>query len=264
MKNPASFDQAHQSIEALRQQWTRNPTGVVAVFAPDDRRLNFPRVASRVGALRSIDAFTVISAKEAERRFAVSEHVAYDYADYSNEQRVYEGGLHVPADLTSYPLADMAPNVIVDGDLVVDGSIDWSGDKSGCYFLITGSLRCKNLLVSDACFVVFGDVVVDHAIAGLPSDGDAYYIEVRGATRAKLVVGVRYFPMHFGARPDAIVCGDPEQYAFRGDDMPDEFPVDCDDSALGDRLVADILDDGGELDGAALRAALMAGRSVLR
>ncbi len=136
--------------------------------------------------------------------------------------------------------------------------VDWSGEKSGCYFLVTGNLRCKNL------FLVLGDAIVDNVIAGLESDGDVSCIVVHGATRAKLVV-TSTFPMHFGTRPDAIVCGDPEDYAFFGDDMPDEFTVDFDNSALGDLRVADVIDDdSGELDGYALTAALLAGRSVLR
>ena len=47
----------------------------------DTGGLNFPCVSWRVVAMRSIDAFNVISTEETERRFAVSEHVAYDYAD---------------------------------------------------------------------------------------------------------------------------------------------------------------------------------------
>jgi hypothetical protein len=213
--------------------------------------------------MRSIDDFAVISPDEAEARFAVSKHIAYDYGDYADdqEQRVYDGGLEVKGNLTDDAHEGLTPNLIVDGDLVVDGSIDWMGADSGAYLIVTGNLRCRNLIVAGAVFLVLGDAVVEGTIVGLASDADVCAITVRGTTKAKLVAG-RSFPMHFGQRPQAMVAGDAENYSFCDEDA-DEFAVDVEEGALADRLVDDVLEDG-ELNGFALRQALLAGRPVLR
>ncbi len=89
----------------------------------------------------------VISAKAAQDKFDVARNVEYPFSDFGDEQeqRVYAGGLHVKGDFEGEDDVDWQPyNVIVDGDLIVDGSIDWFDYAFSTGASAVGSLEMRS------------------------------------------------------------------------------------------------------------------------
>lgn len=131
----------------------------------DDESQSGPSVSPALTTVHSPAGYRVISAQEAEERFRVSADVGYPYADFADEQeiRLYEGGLHVTGHLEpEQDDDDWVPyNTIVDGDLTVDGDLDWWDGLEGNFFLVTGVLRARNVLLSGCPdLVVRGDLEV--------------------------------------------------------------------------------------------------------
>lgn len=200
----------------------------------------------------------VVSAEEIENAYAIASDVDFPFADFGDEQeqRLYRGGLHVAGDFSSEDGVDWTPyNVVVDGDLVVDGTIDWSDYGSGCFVLVTGNVRCKNLLLQGCpTIVVRGDLVVENGIQGHHGD-DGGYLKVHGKTKAKLIVNTLYFNMELGTPPDALVCSDEHRI---------DCPVDFSDEELAEIFLPEVLDDDSGIDERAVSDALREGREVLR
>lgn len=203
--------------------------------------------------------YTVVSAEEIEESYDASSDVDYPFADFTDEQeqRLYRGGLHVVGDFRSEPDVDWNPyNIVIDGDLNVEGTIRWTDYGSGCFLLVTGDLRCKNLLLQGCpTIVVRGDLVVENGIQGHHGD-DGGFLIVHGTTKAKLVVNTLYFNMEFGSAPDALVCSDEHRISC---------PVDFSDDELDEVFLPELLDeDLGGIDEYKVGQALEEGRDVLR
>lgn len=204
--------------------------------------------------------YEIISVEAAEERFDVSRDVEYPFADFNDEQpiRLYPGGLRIEGDFEPElpEPADWIPyNVIIDGDLVVDGNVAWWDYGSGNFVLVTGSVRARNVLLEGCTtFVVRGDLTADNGIQGHHGD-DGGFLDVHGATRAKIVVNTLYFNMSFGPAPQAVVIGD----EYRTD-----CPLDFDDEEVHDLVEPDLLDEDGRADEHLIEKALKAGRPILR
>ncbi|GIJ67256.1 leucine-rich repeat domain-containing protein [Virgisporangium ochraceum] len=203
--------------------------------------------------------YSVISAAEAEERFAVSADIWYPYTDFADEQeiRLYEGGLHVPGGVMSHPHTDWSPyNVIVDGDLVTDGDVDLYEDGSGHFLVVTGDLRARSVVMAGCPNVVVrGDLTATGGVLGRRGD-DGGLLVVAGHTRAPVVLNLLYFNMEFGRPPEAVVCGDPDRMGGQVDFEDDE---DLAAAAWPYVVGAD-----GTLDDERVAAALTGGRPVLR
>ncbi|AKU94575.1 Leucine-rich-repeat protein [Labilithrix luteola] len=201
--------------------------------------------------------YTVVSAEHIEADYSVSTQVDYPFADFADEQeqRLYKGGLRVQGDFESESDVDWNPyNIVVDGNLIVDGTVDWCDYGSGCFVLVTGNMRCKNLLLQGCpTIVVRGSLEVENAIQGHHGD-DGGYLKVGGTTKAKMIVNTLYFNMEFDSAPEALVCGDPHRMTC---------PVDFDDSELGEVFLPEWLDDSG-IDERKVQKALREGHDVLR
>lgn len=205
--------------------------------------------------------YQVISADEAETRYGPFADVAYQFTDYADEQyiRPYEGGLHVPRDLgvQDWTDDDLCPfNVIIDGDLTVEGTLDhYCFEGTGYFHLVTGSLRARNLILTGfPDLVVRGDLTVAGAIMGFRGD-DGGYLFVEGDTSAQIVISSQYFNMTFGRQPRAVVVADPHRTSCR---------VDFTDQELPGMLLPELLDEDGLVDEEKLAEALAAGQRVLR
>ena len=114
--------------------------------------------------------YRVLTVAETEERFAASDELAYPYQDFADAQeiRLYEGDLHVAGSLEVDSVGDREPyNVIVDGDLTVDGDLEWWGGLSGCFLLVTGNVRARHLLLSGCSeVVVCGDLTATGTVQG--------------------------------------------------------------------------------------------------
>ncbi len=206
----------------------------------------------------SPSGYRIISAEEAEERYEVSDDVEYPYQEFTDEQeiRLYEGDLHVAGDFGAESDGDWVPyNTIVDGDLTVDGDVDWWDWSGGNFLLVTGTLRARNVLLRGCpTLVVRGDLLVDNGIQGHHGD-DGGFLEVHGATRAKLVVSTLYFNLSFGSQPEALLVADPYRTTC---------PVDFTDDDLDTIVLPDLLDEDGRADEYKIEDALQQGREVLR
>jgi len=202
--------------------------------------------------------YRVISAKEAEKRFAVSRDVGYPYREFADEQeiRLYEGGLHVAGTFTGEPGVDWQPyNTIVDGDLTVDDVFDWCDWGSGNFVLVTGDLRARHVSL-DGCptVVVRGDLLVSGGVQARRGD-DGGFLKVRGRTAAGIIISTLYFNLRFDHQPEALLVADPYRT---------NCPVDLADDDLADAARPELLDDDGRPDEDRIEQALRDGRPILR
>lgn len=203
-------------------------------------------------------AYEVLTAAAVETEFKVSGCIEYPYREFAGEQeqRVYRGGLKLAGDFCSEPGVDWNPyNVIVDGDLEIDGQLLWNDFGGGCYLLVTGDLKARNVVLQGCPNVtVLGELIAEGAVAGRYGD-DGGVLNVGGRTRAALVLATTYFRMSFGPAVEATLIAAP-------------FDVDMDVDFSADELPAlvrpEFLDADGEADEGAMFKAMAQGLPVLR
>ncbi|KUN84155.1 polymer-forming cytoskeletal protein [Streptomyces griseoruber] len=206
----------------------------------------------------SPSGYRVITADEAEARFDAGADLVYPYEDFADEQeiRLYEGPLHVVGNLEREGDGDWSPcNVIVDGDLTVDGDLEWWDSAGGTFLLVTGNVRARNVLLSGCPDVVVrGDLTVTGGVQGHHGD-DGGFLTVKGLVRAQVVISTLYFNLDFARRPDALLIADTYRTTCPVDLTPDE---------LDDIVLPELLDRDDRADEHKIGEALRAGRPVLR
>ncbi|MDR2920426.1 MAG: ankyrin repeat domain-containing protein [Tannerella sp.] len=213
------------------------------------------------------ELLTIISQEDAEKLYGAPElHAGYDDNEEISPVGLYKGNLHVSSisagdksDTTLYKL-------IVDGDLTVDGNIDWYNELNDSYVVVTGNLKAKSMVLGGTVeFYVKGNVEAECGIMGHTGD-DGGSLTIGGTTKAPVIVNTTYFSMSFGHQPNAIVIGD----TFRTGcavDYSDEFEYD-EDNAEAEPLLQILLpkywDEDGTLDSDKIGDALRAGKSILK
>ncbi|WP_105967929.1 hypothetical protein [Streptomyces geranii] len=202
--------------------------------------------------------YRLITVAEAESRFAAGSDLQYPYEEFADEQeiRLYEGGLHVAGNLERAGDGDWSPcNVIVDGDLTVDGDIEWWDSAGGNFLLVTGDVRVRNVLLSGCPDVVFrGDLTATGSVQGHHGD-DGGSLTVKGLVRAQAVISTLYFCLDFARQPEALVVGDRYRTTCQVDFTTDE---------LDDIVLPELLDGDDRADEQKIGEALRAGLPVLR
>ncbi len=156
--------------------------------------------------------YRVISAEEAEERYAIGDEIWYPYEEFADEQeiRLYEGDVVIEGDFTVDPDEDWCPfNVIVDGDLTVRGDLEWSEYGNGCFLWVTGNLNANAVYLSGCpCIYVGGDLVTKSGVLGSYGD-DGGVLTVEGALRAPFVVSVCYFNLELMGPVEGLLLADP-------------------------------------------------------
>ncbi|GGO95616.1 leucine-rich repeat domain-containing protein [Wenjunlia tyrosinilytica] len=194
---------------------------------------------------------------EALDRFGLSTGAECPDQDFTGERevRLYRGGLRIAGNLAPEADSHRIPyDVIVDGDLTIDADLDWWDEGSGGFFLVTGNLRARNVLLSGCPNVVVGgDLVVAGRIQGHHGQ-DRGRLVVKGRTRAQIVVNTLFFTMSFAARPEAVVAADPCRTSC---------PVDFTADELADIVLPELLDKG-QVDEHRISRTLRAGEPILR
>jgi hypothetical protein len=200
--------------------------------------------------------YRVITVEECEERFAIADDIDYPYTDFADSQeiRLHEGGLHVAGHFESEnDENDWTPyNTVVDGDLTVEGDLNWGDFQFGDFVVVAGSLRAHNVILSGCpTLLVRGDLTASGVVMG--SDGsDGGVLIVRGRSHAGIVIS-RNFIMRFASPPDALTVGSDIEHPEGG--ARDE---------AADVLQPDLLTDEGDADTRAIRNALEEGRALLR
>ncbi|MFG3497266.1 hypothetical protein [Streptomyces sp. NPDC047928] len=208
--------------------------------------------------VHSPPGYRVITVEEAEKRFRISDDVWYPYADFADDQeiRLYEGGLHAVGHLAPEGDDDWVPyNTIVDGDLTVDGDLDWWDHSGGNFLVVTGSLRARNVILAGCpSVVVRGDLEVTGGVCCSYGD-DGGILTVCGSTRAQLVISMLYFELVLAEQPQALLVADRHR---------SNCPIDFGDDELPALLLPELLDGHGEADARRIEQALREGRQVVR
>ncbi|MGW2180621.1 leucine-rich repeat domain-containing protein [Streptomyces sp. NPDC001732] len=208
--------------------------------------------------VNSPEGYRVITVEEAEERFRISDEVTYPYAEFTEEQeiRLYEGGLHVAGHLKPEGDKDWIPyNTVVDGDLTVDGDLDWWDDGSGNFLVVTGNLRARNVFLSGCPnTLVRGNLEVTGGVCGSYGD-DGGILTVRGSVHASTVISVLYFGLDLAEQPQALLVADT---------CRTNRPVDFTDDELDRILLPELLGEDGEAEIRLIERAMSEGRQVLR
>jgi hypothetical protein len=201
--------------------------------------------------------YSSITVDEMQARYHVAADMLYP-CDHEQQIRLYEESLHLVGDLDvvdwtgdGYPY-----NVVVDGDLTVEGDVTcFCEEGPGFLLLVTGTLRARNLFLNGfPNVVVRGDLIVTHGILGCYGE-DGGLLTVAGKVQAQTVVKSWYFNTSFAGRPQSVVVADRTVASH-----PTDHTVDLAASAL----LPDLLRSDGDVDPDRVEQALRHGQPILR
>lgn len=196
---------------------------------------------------------STIDAATARSRYELASHIQGECV--TDSIALLRGSTHVTGDLSlDFDGDEDCPDgTIVDGDLVVTGSIVNRDSDGGPFLLVTGNVHAKNLIAGGAEIVVLGDLVVDEVIFGYANLGS---VTVHGATRARAII-TEYHSFDLRGSVEGITV------SGRG-----RITADDHFRSYAPALVADVLTDGnppgGYPDWNLTTEAILAGRPVLR
>ena len=187
---------------------------------PDKPRtvtLDTTRTRKRLGAAD----YALIDPVEADRRFAIAENmdVPYDALTAEHEIRLYEGDVVVDAFEAPSDGDEGAHNVIVDGNLIVAGTLDWADFAGGSFLHVTGAISVQSAHFRGCSTVQATLLEAEHAVVCQEGD-DGGYLDV-GTLRAQLVIQTSYFNVT-ADRIDGFVMGDSSRVKPRVDLPSDE------------------------------------------
>ncbi|MFE7046453.1 leucine-rich repeat domain-containing protein [Streptomyces atratus] len=159
--------------------------------------------------------YRIIPDDEAQECFSLHDRHMYECGDvceeYEIETLLYEDGLSITGDLRTGDGSDLwRYNVIIDGDLNVDGELQWADGDHPNLLLITGSLRTRSVTVSFGTnLIVRGDLIATYAVQHPDGIGEEGLIIVGGTT---------YTPVDIGPYTLVVDGGQPEEATFDYDD----------------------------------------------
>ncbi len=164
-----------------------------------------------------------------------------------------EGDVKVAGDLAIGATGDYAGVYVIDGNLEVDGLLDFTQIDGAAILLVTGNLKAKNLAVAQEAqlWVAKNVEVAGYVIAGV---SDAGGLAVKGLCTAKAVIVTDSEMVSFGKKPKALVIARSEGILDE-----DEFPK---VATFDDALVAPFNEEDVEHE--ALVKAAKKGTTLLR
>jgi len=159
------------------------------------------------------EILTKISVEDAEDRFDYSSVVMHLSFDEDSEVEdpsfyFYEGDLHVSS-LTMGNTTGIAKfNLIVDGNLNVDGDINLHSKKDMGFVIVNGDVTAKNVIMSGCVEMpITGSLTAENLVFGY--DGDNGTLGVDEAINARIVINTNNFTMYFYDEINSVVLGDP-------------------------------------------------------
>ncbi|WFF00200.1 hypothetical protein [Micromonospora sp. WMMD964] len=199
------------------------------------------------------EAYRLIDPGEAERRFSLSVHVGYPYADPADQQeiRLFEGDWTVDGDLMSaFDFTRPPYHVIIDGDLTHVSELTWVTDDRSSFFLVCGDVEARAVTLGGVTagpeMVISGSLVAYEGVLG-DCDDPGGRLVVHGRTHTPIALVLDAFVMDFRRSLDGVAVGEPS--AFVG-----SHPVAGYADALRPGLIVD-----GEFDREAIWEDLSAG-----
>ncbi|GAB2839360.1 hypothetical protein GCM10022221_43610 [Actinocorallia aurea] len=152
--------------------------------------------------------FEVMSAGSAEDAYRLSADFGYPYPGRRAEEiRCFVGDLEIDDDLVSDFVDHPVHHVVVDGDLSVRGDLDWATDGFGVFFLVTGRLRARNVLLHGGPEVaVRGALDVRGAVVGAHEGPGGGFLRAHGPAEFQLAVATSDFHLDFRAPVSGTVA----------------------------------------------------------
>ncbi|MDX6744390.1 hypothetical protein [Actinocorallia sp. A-T 12471] len=156
--------------------------------------------------------FEVLGGWEVEGKFGVGVEFGELGGGWRGEEvRCFVGDLVIDDDLVSDFVDHPVHHVVVDGDLTVRGDLDWAADGFGVFFLVTGDLRVRNVLLHGGVGVaVRGALDVRGVVVGAHEGEGAGFLRVHGDAGFGLAVATGDFRLDFRgetAGPVAVAGG---------------------------------------------------------
>lgn len=213
----------------------------------------YPRNAS------TTSPFEVLATRQEQWLFSGNKKISGDFIRSSVDTRLYSyyfGSQPAPA-----PAGNFLPNLIIDGDLHVDGTIDFSEFSAGFYVIVTGDVRCKNLLMQGSVrLVIRGNLYVENAIVGLWGSIGGLLI-TRGQVTAKFIINAYEFSMDFICKPNAVLIGQEDETSCNLDyKLKKHWLTDNDYEKV---FVSEVMDDD-QIDGVELLDRVKNGLPILQ
>lgn len=196
-----------------------------------------------------------ISFPDFATRFKPKFHKPFARAqDQLNEILLYEGKRSV---MNGDLLVDCTkPNVVVDGDLVIDGNLVMFVDEGfGGFVIVTGNLKADAICLQGFPeLLVGGDVTCKNGIVGIRGD-DGGFFDVAGKVKAPVIVCDSYFNFKF----KGAVTGVTINTSYR------TFKARYTHKNVAEIVLPKFLDDGDEgIDSEKVFEAIEKGKSILR
>ena len=163
--------------------------------------------------------------------------------DYGSDEVLWHKGGKLEGDID----LDNGDNVVVTGDLQLEGSIVNTAADYGRFLVVTGSLKTKNIIAGGSEVYVFGDATIENAILGHYNDG---ILHIRGKTKAR-----------------AILYGDHDcgfEGGTEGLDIDLSGKSVSQDFELPDILSNEFIEPEGYVDEDALMQAILSGKEFLK
>lgn len=201
-----------------------------------------------------------ISAVEADEQFGISDEVNFPFLHFSDQQKTYLVTGDVTISEISVSKQDWSPfNLIIDGNLYVNKTIDWSEWGNGSFLFVTGNLDAENLFLAGCPEVIIkGNLTIKNGLVGSQGDNGGSLV-VLGSTTAQLIYNTTYFGMDFPERPEAFVLADAYDFMFDVDLNESDY------DAVIEKIIPECQpDEEGVIDVYAVKESLRAGKSIFK
>ena len=158
------------------------------------------------------EILTRISVEEAEEEYDYSSAVMNLYFDEDSDVEdpafyCYRGDLHVSSITMGATTGISKFNLIVDGNLYVDGDIVLNSTKDMGFVIVRGDVTAKNVIVSGCVEVnISGSLTVQGVILGHSGTG---MLGVDEIIAAKIIIDIPEYTMYFYDEIKAVVLADP-------------------------------------------------------
>ncbi len=180
---------------------------------------------------RKLSTWTAIPFTEAGERFELADGQSDEppprgfdlalediFGEEPEEVFVHEGSVRCAGDVAIGSSGDYAGVYVIDGDLEVEGLLDFKQVDGGAVLLVTGTLRARSVSVAEEAQLWVGGAleVAEYILAGV---SDAGGLAVKGPTTARAIIATDGGTLAFGKKPRARVIerseGTLDEEAFR-------------------------------------------------
>jgi Leucine-rich repeat (LRR) protein/predicted DNA-binding WGR domain protein len=156
-----------------------------------------------------------------------------------------------------YALDDcvQAFNLVIDGNLIVEGNLNLYAESGGNFMLVTGNLQAKSIKMNGCTTLeVRGNVLATNGLVTMYGD-DGGYLTIKGNLETKFILDGYYFNTEIYGDIDGVAI----DFSSNGGINSPDF----DEDTITEILVPNLFDKGGKLDTKKLTTFLREGKQIL-